>query len=262
MQLSVKFENTLGSEPNSGPVKVGWFMNDPKGSIIYFPPERVRSADKNKNHAKSASRCPAVINLESRYFMIRCPYDLNLEFVRDQDGKPAMRNLNGDMSGIRANKLREKLHITAEHEWRYPGVPTIQLSLPYTFISDEPVYASQLSPFMHHTRNPLPGTIFGGRFPINVWPRPLMWAFEWHDLDRPLKINRGDPLFYVGFETMPQDRSVVVTEAEVTPELSEYMEMISGAVNYVNQTFSLFEAAEAMRPEKLLTPKKRTVESE
>lgn len=257
MQLSVQFENTEGTGTGKGPVQVGWFLNTKKAGIVYFPPERVRSAEMNKKHAKSASRCPAVINLESRHFMVRCPFDLHLEFVRDKEGRPAMRNLNGDMSGIRANKLREKLHIAAEHEWRYPGVPTLQLELPYVFIADEPVYANQVSPFMHYSKNPLPGTIFGGRFPINVWPRPLMWAFEWHDTSKPIKINRGDPLFYVQFETMPQDRSVVLVENELTDELSEYMELISGAVNYVNQTFSLFEAAEARRPATLVAPVKR-----
>ena len=262
MQLSVSFENTQGTAPKSGPVTVGWFLNQEKGGIIYFPPERVRGAEKNRTHAKSASRCPAVINLESRYFVIRCPFDLNLQFTRDANGKPAMKNLNGDLSGIRANKLSEKLHMTPEKEWRYPGVPTIQLILPYVFIADEPVYASQLSPFMHYTKDPMPGTIFGGRFPINVWPRPLMWAFEWHDTDKPLKINRGDPLFYITFETIPQDRSVVVTETEVTPELTSYMELISGAVNYVNQTFSLFEAAEERRPETLVKPIRRRVKTE
>ena len=136
-------------------------------------------------------------------------------------------------------------------------MPTLQLELPYVFIADEPVYASQVSPFMHHTRTPLPGTIFGGCFPINVWPRPLMWAFEWHDTDRPLKINRGYPLFYVTFETMPQDRSVICVETEVTEALTNYMELISGAVNYVNQTFSLFEAAEERRPSTLVKPIKR-----
>jgi hypothetical protein len=35
------------------------------------------------------------------------------------------------------------------------------------------------------------------------------------------------------------------------------MEKIGGVVNYVNQTFGLFKAAEAMRPKKLLTPKER-----
>ncbi len=257
MQLSVQFENTQGTPSGRGPVPVGWFLNDRKGGIVFFPPERVRSADMNKSHAKSASRCPAVINLESRYFLIRCPYDLNLGFARDKDGKAVLRNLNGDRSAIRSNKLREKIHVTPEHEWRYPGIPTLQLSLPYVFIADEPVYMSQVSPFMHYMPNPLPGTIFGGRFPINVWPRPLMWAFEWHDTEKPLKINRGDPLFYATFETLPQDRSVSLSEVEVTPELSDYMELISGAVNYVNQTFSLFEAAEAQRPARLVQPVKR-----
>jgi len=257
MQLSVQFENTEGTGAKSGPVQVGWFLNQTKGSIVFMPPERVRSADVNRNHAKSASRCPAVINLESRYFMIRCPYDLNIGFARDGDGKPHLKNLAGDKSTIRGNKLGEVLHLTAEKEWRHAGVPTIQLKLPYVFIADEPVYLSQVAPFMHFQKVPFPGTIFGGRFPINVWPRPLMWAFEWHDPATPLVIKRGDPLFYVGLETMPQDRGVALSETEVTPELTEYMEMISGAVNYVNQTFSLFEAAEERRPSKLVNPIKR-----
>ncbi len=257
MQLSVHFENTASGPTGSGPVQVGWFLNDMKGSIIYFPPERVRSVDMNKSHAKSASRCPAVINLESRYFLVRCPFDLNLGFVRDKDGKPGLKNLSGEKSPIRGNKLRDVLHLTPEHEWRHDGVPTLQLKLPYVFIADEPVYISQVAPFMHFQKQPFPGTIFGGRFPINVWPRPLMWAFEWHASDQPLVIKRGDPLFYVGFETMPQDRGVVVSETEVTPDLMAYMDMISGAVNYVNKTFSLFEAAEERRPSKLVNPVKR-----
>ena len=257
MQLSVHFENTAGTEPGSGPVKVGWFLSDQKGGIIYDPPERVRSVDVDRTHAKSASRCPAVINLESRYFAVKCPFDIHIGFTRDKDGKPALRNLAGPKSTIRASKLGEKLHLTNEVEWRHKDIPTIQLSLPYVFIADEPVYMSQVAPFMHYTPDPLPGTIFGGRFPINVWPRPLMWAFEWREPEKPIKIARGDPLFYATFETMPQDRSVAMSEAVVTPELEDYMELISGAVNYVNQTFSLFEAAEARRPAKLLTPVKR-----
>ncbi|WP_341214291.1 hypothetical protein [uncultured Limimaricola sp.] len=263
MQLSVSFENTLGTTtPGTGPVTVGWCLSETKGGIIYAPPERVRSTDLNRRHAKSASRCPAVINLESRYFLIRCPFDLNIGFDRDEKGVPRMRNLSGSASTIRANKLGDKLHIVPEAEWRHPGVPTLQLVLPYVFLSDEPVYLNQVSPFMHYIREPLPGTIFGGRFPINVWPRPLMWAFEWHEPEKPLKIARGDPLFYVGFETLPQDRGVAMVEAQRTPELLEYLDLISGAVNYVNQTFSLFGAAEARRPDTLVTPVTRKTRPE
>jgi hypothetical protein len=85
-----------------------------------------------------------------------------------------------------------------------------------------------------------------------------MWAFEWHDITKPLLLKRGDPLFYVMFETRPQERPVQLLEAQVTPQLREYLDLISGAVNYVNQTFSLFKAAEARRPTKLLEAIKRT----
>ena len=79
---------------------------------------------------------------------------------------------------MRPKALNSVLHVVNEAERRHPDRPTLQLSLPYVFIADEPVYLSQVAPFLHYRAEPWPGTIFGGRFPIDVWPRPLMWAFE------------------------------------------------------------------------------------
>ena len=48
------------------PLKVGWLFRDEAGSMVLFEPEeipvpeRMRSVEMNKKHAKSASRCPAV----------------------------------------------------------------------------------------------------------------------------------------------------------------------------------------------------------
>ena len=248
--------------PKSGPITVGWFLTQDKGAVMYDAPERLIFRQTNKAHAKSASRCPAVVQMESRYFIVKCPFDMHIGFSRDDKGKAQLVNRAGVASPIRGSKLGEVMTLVSEVEWRYPDRPTVQMVLPYCFIADEVVYMTQVGTFAHYRRDPLPGTIFGGRFPINVWPRPLMWAFEWHDITKPLKIARGDPLFYVTFETLPQDRSVAMVEAEVTPDLKDYMEMIGGAVNYVNQTFSLFEAAEARRPAKLLTPMKRRTAEE
>ena len=241
--------------PRSGPVKVGWLLNEERAGVIYHAPSRVRSAEVNRRHAKSASRCPAILNLESRYFEVRCPFDLHLAFVRDKSGNPGLRNVLSHGSAVRAKKLASLLGVTNEAEWRYPDRPTIQLSLPYIFVSDEPVYLSQVAPFMHYRAEPWPGTIFGGRFPIDVWPRPLMWAFEWHDTEKELTLSRGEPLFYCQFETVPPDRPVQLVEAARTPELDTYLEHISGAVNFVNQTFSLFKTAEERRPKTLVVPK-------
>ena len=243
--------------PRSGLVRVGWLLREEQGSVIYDAPMRVRSAPPRRRHAKSASRCPAVIGLESRYFAVKCPFELHLSFVRDKHGKPGLRNVLGQNSPVRPNKLNSLLHLTAESEWRHPDRPTIQMSLPYVFVADEPVYLSQVAPFMHYRSDPWPGTIFGGRFPIDVWPRPLMWAFEWHDTDKELKLSRGEPLFYCQFETVPQDRPVQLIEAALTPELDGYLKQISGVVNFVNQSFSLFGTAAERRPETLVVPKVR-----
>lgn len=262
MQVNISYDYPE-DDPRKGAVRIGWLlMPNTKTPVIYEPPRRVSLRDARREHAKSASRCPAVLNLETRYFEVICPVDLNLGFTRDKDGKPTLRNLSGTKSSVRGGTLGNMLSITSEAEWRYPDRPTIQLKLPYLMIADEPVYMTQLSPFMHYAPTPWPGTIFGGRFPISLWPRPLMWAFEWHDLEKPLVIRRGEPLFYCQFESRDPSRPIQMVEAEATDELREYIEHISGAVNYVNQTFSLFEAAERVRPEKLLVPVKRKGKTE
>ncbi len=72
-------------DPKSGLVKIGWFFADDTSSVVYFPPKRSRTVDMNRTHAKSASRCPAVIGLESRYMMVRCPFDLHIGFIKDDN---------------------------------------------------------------------------------------------------------------------------------------------------------------------------------
>lgn len=259
MALSDWFPDTSTetTQQRSGTVQVGWLLTETKSGVVYPAPERVRSAEMNKNHAKSASRCPAIIDMESRHFVVRVPFDLHLRFTRDKTGKPGLRNMLGERSPVRPSILQKILHVASEPEWRYPDRPTIQVSLPYMFIADEPTYMTQLDAFMHYRKTPLPGTIFGGRFPIDVWPRPLMWAFEWHDTSMDLVLRRNDPWFYVKFETTPQNRPVSLVQAELTPELQTYMDHNAAAVNYVNQSFSLFKEAKKARPETLLVPKKR-----
>lgn len=256
MQINIVMEPEA-SGPRSGPVQVGWFLTSDKGAVLFDPPERLTSRQTNTGHAKSASRCPAVIQMESRYFMVKCPYDIQVGFARDKDGRAVLVNRAGPAGSLRRNKLGNVVTLVNEEEWRYPDRPTVQVMLPYCFIADEPVFMTQIGPFAHYRADPMPGTIFGGRFPINVWPRPLMWAFEWHDVRKDLVLRRGEPLFYCHFEANSPERPIQVVEAERTPELDAYMEKISGVVNYVNQTFGLFKAAEGMRPEKLLKVKTR-----
>ncbi len=246
---------TMIDDGGRRPVSVGWLLNDSKGGVLFDDPERLRSAGLNREHAKSASRCPAVINLESRYFVIKCPFDVHLRFERDKDGKPRLKNMAGEKSPVRSNKLGEAVRLVNEVEWRYADRPTLQIQTPYLFIADEPVFINQLPPFLDYLARPWPGTLFGGRFPVHIWPRPLMWAFEWHDPTQDLVLKRGEPWFYVHFETENPSARVRLVEQEMTPELTKYLDGIIDVSNYVNKTYSLFGEARRLRPDKLLKPK-------
>lgn len=164
IQFTIKDEVKTIEE---GPIQVGWFLTEDKVAILFEPPYRMRSKSQTK-HAKSASRCPAILQLESRYFVVNCPFDFHLRLERDAHGKPALVNVLGDQSPVRTNKLRELFTLVNENEWRTPQVPILQLKLPYCFVADEVVYLTQLDAFGHYRKNPLRGTIFGGRFPIHI----------------------------------------------------------------------------------------------
>mgnify|MGYP001822644865 CR=1 FL=1 len=240
------------AEPGSGPVEVGWLLTETRGAVLYDAPVRVRSPADKPVHPKSVAACPAVLGLESRLFAVPCPFDLALEFAADDFGNPGVRSAAGERSALREGLLDHLIIMSPREEWRRADRPVLQLRLPYVFVADEPVHMAQLPPFLHMPRTALPGLTIGGRFPIHVWPRPLSWAFEWHDTGAPLVLHRGEPLFYLNFETLPQGRPVQLVAAERTPELAEYMDAIAGVVNYVDKTFSLFEAAEACRPARLV----------
>jgi hypothetical protein len=99
--------------------------------------------------------------------------------------------------------------------------------------------------------------MIGGRFPIHIWPRALMWAFEWYDAKQDLVLRRGEPWFYVRFESQDPSRPVRLVEAEMTPQLKEFLKGVTSVTNYMNRTFSLFATARARRPKRLLVYKQR-----
>ena len=127
---------------------------------------------------------------------------------------------------------------------------------PYVFIADEPCYVVQSPPYLHYFPNPRPGLQIGGRFPIHTWPRPLSWGFEWDDASKPLVLKRGDPWFYVHFETENPSARVRLVEQEPTEELDKYVSSIMDVSNYVNRTYSLFNEVQRLRPGSLVKPKR------
>jgi hypothetical protein len=241
----------------TSPVMVGWAIQQDKSSIIWDAPRPYLRKLPAPASAKSVQLCPAAIDFDSRHFVVDCPVDLHLRFKVDEQRKPVIVNVPGAQGSIRSKHLGNMVHVVAQNEWRHPERPIIQVSTPYIFITDAPVYVNQLPAYLDYHDPPLPGVLIGGRFPADVWPRHLMWAFEWFDVSKDIVIPRGRPWFYVRFEGPDPARPVRLVEADIKPEVQQYIDSIAAVTNYVNRTFSLFDRARSRRPKQLLYPKSR-----
>jgi len=243
--------------PKSRALDIGWFLDTDKASVIWEAPKRVKRDDPTPTHAKSVNYCPAALDHEARMFEVPCPIDVRLRFRWDDKQQPVLTNVDGDQATIRPKHLGQMVALVNRREWRHPDRPIVQLVTPYVFVADETAYMTQMPTIGWYNPNPLPGILIGGRFPAHIWPRQMMWAFEWYDIKQDIILKRGDPWFYVRFEAQDPSRPVRVFETEVTSELKTYVQSISAVSNYVDKTFSLFKTAAARRPKTLLRRKQK-----
>ena len=237
--------------------KVGWFMTAEEAGFIWEGPAPSKTENEPPRSSKSVLMCPAVIDFEARQYEIKCPIDLHLRLARDQSGRLVLKNGAGSETTINTPKLAKLAALTPEENWRHGRRPIVQIMTPYRFISDELVYLSQLPPLQHYRPQPLPGILIGGRFPIDAWPRPLTWAFEWHDPAQDIVVRRGEPWFTVHFETTDPRAGIRLVEAELTADLQRQCDGVEGVAGYVNRTFSLLSVARARRPKTLLVERRK-----
>jgi hypothetical protein len=241
--------------PKRRVVEVGWLIDSDKSSLIWDPPKPYLRKMPKPNSVKSVQVCPAAIDFDARHFVVPCPVDLHIKVKMSATEAPQLINGAGAQSSVRPKHLNQMIHLISQSEWRDPAKPIVQVTTPYIFLADEVAYVNQVPPYLDYIDPAWPGTLIAGRFPVHIWPRHLMWAFEWQDITKDLILSRGDPWFYVRFDTDDPSRPVRLVEAEATPEVRSYIDSISGVTNYVNRTFSLFERAKARRPKTLLVKK-------
>lgn len=234
---------------------VGWLIDTQEAGVIWEAPQPFKPGHPKPGTSKSASLCPAVIEFDRRHYIIPVPFDLHFRISTNNQGQMQITNVQGSQGGVRPGMMDRLFAVMPQQEWRYPDKPVVQVTTPYLFLSDDPVYLNQFPAYLHFRQTRLPGVQLCGRFPIDVWPRLLMWAFEWHDLGSDLILRRGEPWFYVRFETPDPAAPVRLHEARMTETLRDYLNQISEVSSYVNQTFSLFKTARQRRPDTLLVRK-------
>lgn len=241
------------SAPSNRVLEVGWINRAEQASFMWDDPHPFRRTDNQEpKHAKALQNCPAVVEYEARHFVVTCPIDLNIALAKDKEERLGIRDLDGQQSAIGSRQLSKILTVNGPGQWRHPGRPLIQILTPYYFVADEVCWMNQLPPYLSYRDPPWPGTLVGGRLPIHIWPRAMIWAFEWCDPSKPLHLKRGEPWFLLRFETDNPRRQVRLVEAEWTAELDQFSKGADAVTNFQRRTWSLFKIAARRRPEKLV----------
>lgn len=205
---------SVKSLPLKRSVKVGWLLQTEKAAFIWDSPRIFSRPTSRSASSKAVQLCPAVLDFEARFAVVPCPFDLHLRYKFDPAKGPGVQNMLGDKSPINNKQLGELVAFSKPSAWRHSERPVLQIQTPYTFVADEPVYLNQMPPFLDYNESAWPGVLISGRFPTHIWPRQLMWAFEWHDTSKDLILARGSPWFYVRFEAHDPSRPVRLVEAE------------------------------------------------
>lgn len=239
--------------------EIGWLVDTDQAGLIYGAPRPIsrKPSREAPSSSKGVNHCPAVIEMESKTFEVPCPYDVSLRLRKDEQGNLKIARADTENTTVTLKHLSKIVHLMGPDRWRDRRYPVVQINAPYRFLSDELVWMNQVPPYFHYREEQWPGLLIGGRFPIDAWPRIMMWAFEWRSPDKVLTFKRGEPWFYLRFETYNPARPIRMFEAEMTPELRRFCQSIDGVTNYVDQTMKLFDEARSRRPAKLLVRAER-----
>jgi len=230
-------------------VRVGWFVDIDRGGVLYEAPRPLaHTFDLAPTDRKAPTHCPAVQNYAASVYAVACPFKLSLRCA--EEGGNWTFWLDRRQSEVDADGMDRLITLLPRREWRHPQRPILQIQAPYVFVSDDEVELTQVPAHQHYSGD-RPGIVIAGRFPIRDWPRPLSFAFEWHDVSRPLKLNRGEPWFYLSFRAASGERvrleRIVKTEA-----IDRYLAHIADVATYTGRTFDLMSRAREVRPAQLL----------
>ncbi len=239
------------------PIQVGWILDTNYPTFLFEGPRPVTGlaavpASADAGAAGAPDFDDVRVDEEWHYFEVPSPYNLRLKPVLADRGRPELVNALKGPETISPRVIDQIAVLVDPNLWRDPQRPVVQVSTPFRFVADDPLWLTQLPPFNTLAHRAWPGAFVAGRFPVHIWPRSISWAFEWHDTSKELVLEQGAPWFYLKFESTEPMRPIEVVAARMTPELRQYCSGLDGVVRYVNRTFSLFGVARSRRPATLM----------
>ncbi len=181
--------------------EVGWILNTHQAGFIWDAPRKITRPTGKAHHAKALNYCPRRQRPRRAAVRGAVPhrpqYRLPLQGRAAADRQPLGRRIDHSRQASRADVRRRRAQGMAR-----PNRPIIQVMTPYIFLADEPVWITQLPPYYYYPQVPWPGVLIGGVSPSTSGRAGWYGPSSGSTSASPITISRGEPWFYVSFETM------------------------------------------------------------
>jgi hypothetical protein len=230
-------------------IEIGWFVDVDIGEVVFDSPVPLKEVLPVEAARSPVATCPAIGGLRKRLYCLRAPFSFMVSLHRGLASSSLV--LHQSASSIAAWKAREWIRLMQASEWPSRDRPVVQVFLPYTFVTDADLMVRQVPPHQHYFGQARPGIVLAGEFAFRNWPRPLSWAFEFHDASKPLRVRRGEPLCYVEFAA-PEGESVHLKRVPRTAAIQDQQKRIGGVTALVRNTLRFTDVAGENRPQHLM----------
>lgn len=211
-------------------MNIGWTIySDPKygdqqwKDLVYFEPEPIWPVILEQRRTADYTMCPAVSDYFNNIFVVRCPYDVTIGYDRDKD-----------------MYTTDRLGQDWYNQTFYPRFPIEQngqlisacvtMRINYLFVADQDVEIETMDVPVLSTPLTRNIKLIPGTMNIHRWVRPVDFTFEIQDLNVPLELKRGEPLFAVRFKT---DNRVKLTNVDYNTDLRNVTEACLASKTYV-----------------------------
>ena len=204
----------------------------------YFQPEKI--AEIYKDTKSRFKLCPANTQFLKNFWMIRSPFDVELNVNRKE--KTCHINQNQRFFNTFINMRWNEFEDT--------DLALCSFNFQYMFVADEPVWIEVYPAFLHG--EPKNTRFINGTFDIYNWQRPVDFSFEMLDDTKPVIVKRGQPLFYVRFISKKLNDDFKLQEIEWTDELLKLYKRCSPQNWVEGLSWKLMKAGNRHRPKKLI----------
>ena len=216
--------------------KHNMFNNTSNQTLEYSPFSVLEMHNKNKPLTQDVNwiGCPAANNFLKNTFCFKNPIELNMKFNQDKTVFWPQNNLE-DYISVRDFSKDEVV---------------LDYLLPVTLFSENDISVTLTTPYLSKTNKEMCHLI-PGEFNISKWFRPIVPSYMIYDNDMTFKIDKGEELFYIKFNT---DKKIKFVEFYFNDTLREIVTDSIGLKRYKKNTglSSLYNIFQSQKIDKIV----------